>query len=121
MTTAKKAYWTPTKDQIESSNMYKMMTDLNDKYSLTMDSYDELHSWSVDNKKEFWSYIWELAEVKHSLPFTDVYLEDNNRLKIPRPIWFPSAKLNFAENLLKYNDDSLSIIAHREGQENVRI
>jgi len=121
MTEVKKPYWTPTKQQIESSNMYKMMIELNNRYALNMDSYEELHSWSVENKKEFWDYLWELAEVKHSQPYTDVYMDDNIRKKIPRPIWFPGAKLNFAENMLKYNDDSVAIIARREDKENTRI
>src|SRR5690606_31178057 len=121
MTDNKKPYWQPTEEQIQNTNMYKLMQDLNDRKSLTMQSYDDLYQWSIENKKEFWAEIWELAEVKHSESYDDVYTEDLNRKKIPRPIWFPGAKLNFAENLLKYRDNSTAIISHREGQENTRL
>lgn len=121
MTDNKKPYWKPSQNQIETSNMYKFMIDLNSRYNLYMDSYAELYEWSVYNKKEFWAEIWDLADVKYSESYNDIYIEDLNRKKIPRPIWYPGAKLNFAENLLKYQDDSTAIISHREDKPNTRI
>ncbi|MFA7327449.1 MAG: acetoacetate--CoA ligase [Candidatus Kapaibacterium sp.] len=121
MTDNKKPYWQPTEEQIKSTNMYKLMTSVNSKYNMEMDTYTDLHQWSVENKKEFWQEVWNLADVKHSEMYSDVYTEDLNRKKVPRPIWFPGAKLNFAENLLKYRDNSTALIAHREGKANTRL
>lgn len=117
----KQPYWQPTEEQIRKTNMYKLMTSVNSKYNLELSSYAELYQWTIENKKEFWAEVWNLAEVRHSEEYYDVYTEDLNRKKIPRPIWFPGAKINFAENLLKYRDDTTAIIAHRENQENIRI
>jgi len=117
----KQPYWQPTEEQIRKTNMYKLMTSVNSKYNLELSSYAELYQWTIENKKEFWAEVWDLAEVRHSEDYYDVYTEDLNRKKIPRPIWFPGAKINFAENLLKYRDDTTAIIAHRENQENIRI
>jgi acetoacetyl-CoA synthetase len=117
----KQPYWQPTEEQIRKTNMYKLMTSVNSKYNLELSSYAELYQWTIENKKEFWAELWDLAEVRHSEDYYDVYTEDLNRKKIPRPIWFPGAKINFAENLLKYRDDTTAIIAHRENQENIRI
>lgn len=117
----KQPYWQPTEEQIRKTNMYKLMTSVNSKYNLELSSYAELYQWTIENKKEFWAEVWDLAEVRHSEEYYDVYTEDLNRKKIPRPIWFPGAKINFAENLLKYRDDTTAIIAHRENQENIRI
>lgn len=119
MNSTKKPYWQPTQEQIESTNMFKLMSDLNLKRGLNMSSYSDLYEWSVKNKKEFWEEIWYLAEVKHSSAYEDVFIEDLNRKKIPRPIWFPAVKLNFAENLLKLRDNSPALISHREGKPNV--
>lgn len=121
MTDNKKPYWQPTPDQIENSNMYKFMMGLNSKYNMHMYSYDELYDWSVKNKKDFWAEVWDLANVKHSENYINVFQDDLNRKKVPRPIWFPGAKLNFAENLLKYRDDTTAIISHREDKPNIRI
>lgn len=121
MTDNKKPYWQPTQEQIENTNMYKLMASVNSKYNLDLNSYADLQQWSVDNKKEFWKEVWNLAEIKHSEPYTDIYTEDLNRKKVPRPIWFPGAKLNFAENLLKYRDNSTAIISHRENVPNSRM
>lgn len=117
----KQPYWQPTEEQIRKTNMYKLMNSVNSKYNLELSSYAELYQWTIENKKEFWAEVWDLAEVRHSEEYYDVYTEDLNRKKIPRPIWFPGAKMNFAENLLKYRDDTTAIIAHRENQENIRI
>lgn len=117
----KQPYWQPTEEQIRKTNMYKLMTSVNSKYNLELSSYAELYQWTIENKKEFWAEVWDLAEVRHSEEYYDVYTEDLNRKKIPRPIWFPGSKINFAENLLKYRDDTTAIIAHRENQENIRI
>lgn len=117
----KQPYWQPTEEQIRKTNMYKLMTSVNSKYNLELSSYAELYQWTIENKKEFWAEVWDLAEVRHFEEYYDVYTEDLNRKKIPRPIWFPGAKINFAENLLKYRDDTTAIIAHRENQENIRI
>lgn len=117
----KKPYWQPTQAQVESTNMFNFMTHINNEKGLNLSNYDDLFSWSVKNKKEFWEQIWQLAEVQHTASYTDVYIEDTNRKKIPRPIWFPGAKLNFAENLLKYRDDTIALISHRENKVNKKI
>ena len=117
----KKPYWQPTQSQIQDSNMYKLMQDLNKRNNLKMQSYNDLYEWSINNKKEFWAEIWELAEVQYSVSYDDVFTEDLNRKRIPRPIWFPGAKINFAENMLKYRDNTTAIIAHREDQKNTRM
>ncbi|MCB0701554.1 MAG: acetoacetate--CoA ligase [Ignavibacteriae bacterium] len=117
----KQPYWQPTEEKIKNTNMYKLMTKVNGKYNLNLSSYSELHHWSIDNKKEFWAELWELAEVRYSENYNDVYTDDLHRKKIPRPIWFPGAKINFAENLLKYRDDSIALISHRENRNNIRL
>lgn len=109
----KKPLWQPTEEQIKSSNLYKFIETINETYGSSFSEYSEIYDWSVKNKATFWKEIWKLADIKYSEKYEAITLEDNNRTKIPRPIWFPGAKLNFAENLLKYRDDKTAII-HRD-------
>ena len=57
--------------------------------------------------------MWEFGEVRYSRSY-DVVLENVNRF--PGAKWFPGARLNFAENLLRYRDDRLALIFRGEMQ-----
>jgi acetoacetyl-CoA synthetase len=56
--------------------------------------------------------------VKASKRFEEV-VDDPYRL--PGAKWFSGARLNFAENLLRYRDDGIALIFKGEGQETVRL
>jgi len=59
--------------------------------------YQSLHAWSVENLETFWERIWEYTGVIASKPYQTV-LADR---RMPGASWFPEARLNFAENLLR--------------------
>ena len=67
--------------------------------------YAELHRWSVDSSEDFWALLWRFAEVRGEPG--ERRLVDGDRM--PGAKWFPDARLNFAENLLRGRDDSLAI------------
>ena len=63
-------------------------------------AYGALHRWSLEHPQDFWSAVWD---------FCAVIGEKGERIlvdgdKMPGARWFPEAKLNFAENLLKRDD-----------------
>ena len=62
--------------------------------------------------------MWEFADIKASRPY-DRVVDD---LKVfPGTKWFPGARLNFAENLLRYRDDRLAFIFKGETQKSTRM
>ncbi len=65
------------------------------------DAVARLWQWSVDDPQAFWQRVWELGGVKASR-LADTVLEDGDRM--PGAKWFPGARLNFAENLLRRDD-----------------
>jgi acetoacetyl-CoA synthetase len=67
--------------------------------------YAELHRWSVEKSEDFWDLMWRFGEVRGA-PGTRRLL---NPERMPGAQWFPDARLNFAENLLRGRDDSLAI------------
>ena len=105
--------WTPSQERVKGSNITLFIAFVNTKYGLQLQSYEQLYKWSVNSIPDFWSAVWEFAEVKSSKPYTKV-VDDINRF--PGAKWFPGARLNFAENLLKHNDDHPAFVFRSETQ-----
>jgi acetoacetyl-CoA synthetase len=114
----KKPLWTPTEDRMKNANITRFMTAVNQKYGKQFKTYDDLYQWSVENIADFWAAMWEFAEIKASRPY-DRVIDDPK--KMPGAKWFPGAKLNFAENLLRYRDDRLAFIFKGETQKSARM
>ena len=113
-----KLLWQPSEDRIKSTNMYRFMTGINEKYNKDFDEYGQLYQWSIENISDFWGSMWEFAEIKASKPYTQV-VDDITRM--PGAKWFEGAHLNFAENLLRYRDDQIALIFKGEFQDSIKI
>ena len=109
----KTALWTPSEDKIRDSNIRRFLEGINRRHRLDIHSYEDLYQWSVDNIPEFWASVWDFAEIKSSKPH-DKVVEDLT--KFPGTKWFPGARLNFAENLLRYRDEQPAFIFKGETQ-----
>ncbi|KAF4448184.1 acetoacetate- ligase [Fusarium albosuccineum] len=82
----------------ESTPMWKFLQHVNKKHGLSLDGYPALYKWSIDEVALFWEEVWHFVGVTASEPFDQV-LPPNAHM-YPRPDFFSSARLNFAENLL---------------------
>lgn len=71
----------------------------------------DLWRWSVDHPERFWQDIWNAFEVVASRQ-ADRVLEDPDAM--PGARWFPGARLNFAQNLLRRRDSTPAIIFRGE-------
>lgn len=107
--------WEPGQKQIRSTNLFRFMGFLNSRFETQITDYPGLHSWSVENISEFWAAFWEFAQIKASRTYDKVV---DDKRKMPGAEWFPGARLNFAENLLRYRDQQLAMIFR--GEDNVR-
>ena len=105
-----KPLWQPSKDKISHSNVNAFIQSVAPLHPQVTD-YDSLYQWSIDHSDQFWSMLWEFAGVMSSQPWTTIL---KNPDAMPGAIWFEGARLNFAENLLKYRDDRAAIIFRGE-------
>ena len=110
--------WEPTPDRIKQTQMYKFMTKVNNEFGHSFSSYPELYDWSVQNIPEFWATLWDFLDIQATQPYTQVI---DDVTKMPGAKWFSGAKLNFAQNLLRYRDDQTAIIFQSEGSDPVYI
>lgn len=115
---SKKPLWIPSGVQIKNANMTRFIEFVNGKFGKKLRTYDDLYQWSVDSIPDFWVAMWDFAEVKASRKWDQV-VEDLK--KFPGTKWFPGAKLNFAENLLRYRDDRLAFVFMGETQKSAKM
>ena len=80
--------------------------------------YVDLHRWSVEQPVAFWSAVWEFTDVIAS-ERGDTVLRDPERF--PGASWFPDARMNFAENLLRHGGPEPAIVAMLESGEPRRL
>jgi len=88
--------------------MLRFIDFVNEKHGKKFTEYNPLYEWSIENIPDLWAAIWEFVGIKASRPYDSV-VDDPN--KMPGADWFSGARLNFAENLLKYRDDRTAIIS----------
>ena len=103
--------WKPSEDRIRNTNMFRFMTTVNEKYGKPFADYPALYEWSIDHIADFWETFWDFAGIIHSRSY-DRVVDDPG--KMPGAQWFSGARLNFAENLLRYRDDRTALVFRGE-------
>ncbi len=91
--------WSPSPERLAATRLHGFLRAANDAHGLALRDYDALYRWSVDRPEAFWSTWWDEAGVIAD-PRGPRVLEDGDRM--PGARWFPDARLNFAENLLRW-------------------
>jgi acetoacetyl-CoA synthetase len=114
----KEPLWKPSGERRQNANMSKFIAYVNKKYGKNFTDYPELYEWSINHSPDFWVAMWEFGEIKYSRLYDRVV---DNQSDMIESQWFPGARLNFAENLLRYRDDRTALVFKGEGQEPVRI
>ncbi|MEA1923781.1 MAG: acetoacetate--CoA ligase [Pseudomonadota bacterium] len=110
--------WQPSAERIKNSNLSCLMAQLKEKKGLEFATYDELHKWSVDERADFWESVWEYGGIISSKGYDEVMVDGD---KMPGAKWFTGARLNFAENLLRFRDEKEAMVFKGENQEAIRI
>ncbi len=109
----KKPLWVPSEERKQQANITRFIRFVNDRHGLSLGSYPELYAWSIENIPDFWAAMWDFAGIKASQGYTQVV---DDLSKFPGARWFLGARLNFAENLLRYRNDHLAFIFIGETQ-----
>jgi acetoacetyl-CoA synthetase len=110
--------WTPPEERVAASRMRAFMRFVNERQGVGLQDYNALYRWSVDRIPDFWASVWDFVGVKSSTGYDQV-VDDPG--KMPGASWFSGARLNYAENLLRFRDDEVAIIFKSEDRPPVRI
>ncbi|WP_013322700.1 acetoacetate--CoA ligase [Gloeothece verrucosa] len=103
--------WQPQLERIKNSNMTAFIHKFSQRYNRHFNNYAQLHQWSVEHLEDFWLAIWDDAEIIASQTGEQVLIPNNS---IEKAAWFPDARLNFAENLLRHKNNNLAIVSRNE-------
>ncbi len=96
--------WSPSQFRIDQSNLTKFIQHIN-MQGEAIETFPELHQWSISDSKRFWLEIWQFCDVigfqgdcivGEAKPKWKTYVPNRDTL------WFPQASVNYAENLLSY-------------------
>lgn len=113
MSDVRKKLWEPSKKWIKNAEVSLFIEFVNKKFKRNIKGAKELYQWSIDNIEEFWEAMWDFGGIIASQKY-DKVVEDLS--VFPGTKWFPGAKLNFAENLLKYKDNQFAFIFQGESK-----
>ena len=76
----KKPLWKPNKNQIANSTIVKFKNYINDKFNTNLVSQKDLHSWSVENQKDFWESIFYFHKLKGQLSKNFSFLKNKKHI-----------------------------------------
>ena len=101
--------WHPNQDRVARSALTAFSAFVKERFpEVEVSTYEALHHWSITATDDFWRCIWDYCEVIASEQ-SDVVVRDVD--KMPGASWFPDARLNFAENLLRRRGDAVAIVS----------
>jgi acetoacetyl-CoA synthetase len=93
--------WRPSEEAIEQAQITQFARHVVRKHHLELNSYPEFYQWTVDEPEAFWGEVWDWCGVRASRKGGTVLVDGD---KMPGAKWFPDARLNLAENLLRRGD-----------------
>jgi len=94
----------------EATQMAAFMRQARETSGQALPDYAALHAWSIGDRGAFWDLVWDFCDVIGDKGASLVADED----QMPGARFFPEARLNFAENLLRRNDDGEAIVFRSE-------
>lgn len=110
-----KPLWEPSLDRKDGTNVARFMKFVNQRHGRSINSYDALHDYSVNEQEKFWVDVWDFGEVKAETRGTRVIVDGD---KMPGAKYFPDARLNYTENMLTREDDDPQIVFRGEDKVN---
>jgi acetoacetyl-CoA synthetase len=82
------------------------------RHGIPIPDYGALYDFSIQRFEDFWRLMWEFGEIRGTMGERVVEHPD----RMPGAKFFPDARLNFAENLLRRRGDGIAIVFNGEGQ-----
>ncbi|RIK83941.1 MAG: acetoacetate--CoA ligase [Hyphomicrobiales bacterium] len=89
--------WSPSAERIAAAPLTAFIRAAAEASGRPIADYDALHAWSVEEREAFWPLVWDWCGIVGERGRR--VLENGDRM--PGARFFPDARLNFAENLLR--------------------
>lgn len=109
--------WTPSLERLRRTTLVDFMAAAGNIAPQPFADYDALHAWSIDDREAFWSLIWDYCGIVGERGETA--LVDGETMSGAR--FFPFARLNFAENLLRETGRGDAVVFRGEDKYRARL
>ena len=103
--------WRPSPERIQKANLTAFLRTVRDRWVPDLQDYPALYRWSIEKPDHFWQTVWEFCGIVASRPWDEVVVDFD---LFPGTRWFPGARLNFSENLLRFRDDRRALVFWNE-------
>lgn len=103
--------WHPSAKRRASSNMEAFTRNAQETFDRNFKDYASLHRWSVENPEEFWPHLWDYLGIISSHRFDAPFTPAPDMKDVT---WFPGARLNHAENILRRRDNAPALLYRSE-------
>jgi len=110
--------WRPSAERIAAANLTAFRTAAAAAWGCDLPDYAALYEWSIAAPEQFWPMVWSFAPVIAAHQGA-VVIEHPNLM--PGARFFPEARLNYAENLLRRRDDATAIVFRGEDRLSARL
>ena len=105
--------WSPGQDRLDRANLSRFMRFVREEVgNADLNSYAVLYRFSIDQPAKFWTLLWDFVGIRGSGERMPVLVNDHG-MALAR--WFPGVSLNFAQNLLRFDDERIAIRSHGAG------
>ena len=102
-----KPLWQPGPARIANANLTAFAREVRRRWEVTANDYAALHRWSIAEPAQFWQTVASFCRVRGD-GLDGAALSDGDRM--PGARWFPDARLNYAENLLRRRDRATALV-----------
>jgi acetoacetyl-CoA synthetase len=117
MSLATEPLWRPDAQRIADSQVMAFIAEANRRHGTDLKNYRELHAWSVAQGADFWDLVWDFCGIIGDKGERRLINAD----KMPGAQFFPDARLNFAENLLRAPGSGDALIFSGEDKVSYRL
>jgi len=108
--------WKPSARRVAESNIRRFIRFANRRAKGNIDDGNltgssQLYTWSIREPESFWNAVWDFAEVIARTRGSRTLVDGD---KMPGARWYPDARLNYAQNLLRRRDAEMAIVFRGE-------
>jgi acetoacetyl-CoA synthetase len=103
--------WRPSAERIANANLTHFMRCVTARTGRPLDDYDATYAWSLEQPAQFWTELARFAGVRADFGDGPVI---EHPTQMPGARFFPAARLNFADNLLRFADEHPALIFRNE-------
>ena len=98
--------WQPSPERIAGTNLAAFLRKVEADWGVSCRDYGELYAWSIAEIEKFWDAVWDFCGVIGDKTGPTLVAAD----QMPGARFYPEARVNFAENLLRRRDGADALV-----------